>query len=66
MKVRFTETVLRDAQQSLLATRMPYSVFKDILQAMDKAGYYILNAGRQRSILFRYLNEDPWTVAQHS
>ena len=40
MKVRFTETVLRDAQQSLLATRMPYEKFAGILSTMDKAGYY--------------------------
>jgi oxaloacetate decarboxylase alpha subunit len=62
MKVRFTETVLRDAQQSLLATRMPYSVFKDILQAMDKAGYYALECwgGATFDSCLRYLNEDPW------
>ena len=39
-KVQFTETVLRDANQSLIATRLPYSKFADILPTMDKAGYY--------------------------
>ena len=38
--IQFTETVLRDAQQSLLATRMPFSKFEAILPALDKAGYY--------------------------
>ena len=39
-KVQFTETVLRDANQSLIATRLPYSKFESILETMDKAGYY--------------------------
>ena len=39
-KVLFTETVLRDANQSLIATRMPYSKFADILPTMNQAGYY--------------------------
>ena len=39
-KVQFTETVMRDANQSLMATRLPYADFKDILPVMDKAGYY--------------------------
>ena len=62
MKVRFTETVLRDAQQSLLATRMPYNVFQDILRAIDKAGYYSLECwgGATFDSCLRYLNEDPW------
>ena len=37
-KVQITETVLRDANQSLMATRLPYSDFAEILPAMDKAG----------------------------
>ena len=36
-KVQFTETVLRDANQSLIATRLPYSKFEPILETMDKA-----------------------------
>ena len=39
-QIRITETVLRDAQQSLIATRMPFGDFEDILSEMDKAGYY--------------------------
>ena len=39
-KVQITETVLRDANQSLMATRLPYADYEDILETMDKAGYY--------------------------
>ena len=39
-KVQFTETVLRDAQQSLIATRLRYDQFEPILEKIDKAGYY--------------------------
>ena len=39
-KVQFTETILRDANQSLMATRLPYADYADILPEMDKAGYY--------------------------
>ena len=38
--VQFVETVLRDANQSLIATRMPYSKFEPILETMDRAGFY--------------------------
>jgi oxaloacetate decarboxylase alpha subunit len=62
MKVKFTETVLRDAQQSLLATRMPYEKFEKILSSMDKAGYYSMEVwgGATFDSCLRYLNEDPW------
>ena len=36
-KVQFTETVLRDANQSLIATRLPYDKFEPILETMDQA-----------------------------
>ena len=60
--VRITETVLRDAQQSLLATRMPYAKFRDILPTMDKAGYYSVECwgGATFDSCLRYLDEDPW------
>ena len=38
--IKITETVLRDAHQSLLATRMPLSDMLPILGEMDKVGYY--------------------------
>lgn len=62
MKVNFTETVLRDANQSLIATRMPFSDFEPILGKMDKAGYYSLECwgGATFDSCLRYLNEDPW------
>ncbi|MBB5183566.1 pyruvate carboxylase subunit B [Catenisphaera adipataccumulans] len=61
-KVQITETVLRDAQQSLIATRMPRSDFADILETMDNAGYYSLECwgGATFDSCLRYLNEDPW------
>ena len=62
MKVNFTETVLRDANQSLIATRMPIEKFRDILPTLDKAGYYSLECwgGATFDSCLRYLNEDPW------
>ncbi len=62
MKVQFTETALRDANQSLIATRLPYSEFEGILETMDKAGYYSLECwgGATFDSCLRYLDEDPW------
>ena len=37
-KINITETVLRDANQSLCATRIPIEDFVDILETMDQAG----------------------------
>lgn len=61
-KVQFTETVLRDANQSLIATRMPMDVMKPILSTMDKAGYYSVECwgGATFDSCLRYLSEDPW------
>lgn len=60
--VQFTETVLRDANQSLIATRMPMEVMKPILSTMDKAGYYSVECwgGATFDSCLRYLSEDPW------
>ena len=62
MRVKFTETVLRDANQSLIATRMPFSDFDGILEILDKAGFYSLECwgGATFDSCLRYLNEDPW------
>ena len=62
LKVQFTETILRDANQSLIATRMPFSDFEPILGELDKAGYYSLECwgGATFDSCLRYLNEDPW------
>jgi len=61
-KVQFTETVLRDANQSLIATRLPYNKFESILSTLDAAGYYSLECwgGATFDVCLRYLNEDPW------
>ena len=61
-KVQFTETVLRDASQSLVATRMSYEQFKPILETIDKAGYYSVECwgGATFDVCLRFLNEDPW------
>ena len=61
-KVQFTETVLRDANQSLMATRMAYSDMEGILSTMDKAGYYSVECwgGATFDSCLRYLDEDPW------
>lgn len=61
-KINFTETVLRDSQQSLIATRMPYEDFEDILEIMDQAGYYSLECwgGATFDASLRYLGENPW------
>ena len=61
-KVQFTETVLRDANQSLMATRMPFADMEGILSTMDKAGYYSVECwgGATFDSGLRYLDEDPW------
>lgn len=62
MKVNIIETILRDANQSLIATRMPFSDVEEILETLDKAGYYSLECwgGATFDSCLRYLNEDPW------
>ena len=62
MKIGFTETVLRDANQSLIATRLPYEKFEPILETIDRAGYYSVECwgGATFDVCLRFLNEDPW------
>ena len=61
-KVGITETILRDANQSLIATRLPYEKFEGILEEMDKAGFYSVECwgGATFDVCLRFLNEDPW------
>lgn len=61
-KIGITETVLRDAHQSLIATRMRTDEFVDILEKMDKIGYHSLECwgGATFDSCLRFLNEDPW------
>lgn len=61
-KVRITETALRDAHQSLIATRMSTEDMLPILDQMDAAGYWALEmwGGATFDSCMRFLNEDPW------
>lgn len=61
-EVRVNETVLRDAHQSLMATRMSTEDMLPIVEKMDKAGYYALECwgGATYDSAIRFLNEDPW------
>ena len=61
-QMHITETVLRDAQQSLIATRMPFEDFEGILDEMDQAGYHSIECwgGATFDSCLRYLHEDPW------
>lgn len=61
-KVRITETVLRDAHQSLIATRMTTDEMLPILEKLDNVGYNALEAwgGATFDACMRFLNEDPW------
>lgn len=61
-KVRFTETALRDAHQSLLATRMRTRDMVPVAEELDNVGYYSIEAwgGATFDTCIRYLNEDPW------
>ncbi len=70
-KILVTETALRDAHQSLIATRMTTEEMLPILDKMDKIGYYSLECwgGATFDSCLRFLNEDPWdrlrTIRDH-
>lgn len=61
-KIKITETVLRDAHQSLLATRMKTEEMLPIAEKMDQVGYYSLEmwGGATFDASLRFLAEDPW------
>ena len=61
-KPTITEVVLRDGQQSLIATRMKTEDMKPILSKMDKVGYSSVEVwgGATYDCCLRFLNEDPW------
>ncbi len=61
-KVGITETVLRDAHQSLIATRMKIDDMLPILEKLDSVGYHSLEAwgGAIFDACLRFLDEDPW------
>ena len=61
-KVGITETIIRDAHQSLIATRMTTDEILPALPLMDKVGYHSIEAwgGATFDACLRFLNEDPW------
>lgn len=61
-RVKITETILRDAHQSLIATRMKTDEMLPILEKLDNVGYHSLEAwgGATFDSCLRFLNEDPW------
>ena len=61
-KILFTETILRDAHQSLIATRMKTEEMVPILHVLDDVGYNALECwgGATFDASVRFLNEDPW------
>ena len=61
-KANITEVVLRDGQQSLIATRMKTSDMLPVLKLLDKVGYSSLEVwgGATYDCCLRYLNENPW------
>lgn len=70
-QIKITETALRDAHQSLIATRMSMDDMLPILDKLDKVGYYSLECwgGATFDSCLRFLNEDPWerlrTIRKH-
>ena len=61
-KVKLTDLVLRDAHQSLFATRMVTADMLPICDKLDKVGFFALEAwgGATFDSCIRFLNEDPW------
>src|SRR5512136_1411804 len=61
-KIGITELVLRDAHQSLFATRMRTEDMLPILSKMDKVGYWAVEmwGGATFDVPLRFLNQDPW------
>ncbi len=60
--IGITETILRDAHQSLIATRMPTSEMLPIIDKMDKVGFHSVECwgGATFDSCLRFLKEDPW------
>ncbi|MEW8972991.1 MAG: oxaloacetate decarboxylase subunit alpha [Tissierellaceae bacterium] len=60
--IKITETALRDAHQSLIATRMTTEDMLPIVEKLDKVGFHALEVwgGATFDTCLRYLNEDPW------
>ena len=63
--VKITETILRDAHQSLIATRMTTEQMLPIVEKMDKVGYHAVECwgGATFDASLRFLKEDPWGIS---
>jgi oxaloacetate decarboxylase alpha subunit len=61
-KIKVTDTTLRDAHQSLWATRMRTEDMLPIIGKMDQVGYHAMEVwgGATFDVCMRYLDEDPW------
>lgn len=61
-QIKITETILRDAHQSLIATRMPLDDMLPMLEDLDNVGYYSCEVwgGATFDACIRFLDEDPW------
>ena len=61
-KIRFMETILRDGQQSQIATRMPIEDMVPVLEGLDACGFESMEVwgGATFDSCLRFLNEDPW------
>ncbi|MEM6988221.1 MAG: oxaloacetate decarboxylase, partial [Pseudomonadota bacterium] len=60
--LKLTELVLRDAHQSLFATRLRIADMLPVCEAIDQAGYWSVESwgGATFDSCIRYLGEDPW------
>ena len=60
--IKITETIFRDAHQSLIATRMRTEDMLPIAEKMDKVGFHALEVwgGATFDACLRFLKEDPW------
>jgi len=61
-KLKIMETAIRDGQQSLIATRMPFSDMEPALAMLDGVGYDAVECwgGATFDACIRFLDEDPW------
>ena len=62
MGIQITDTTLRDAHQSLIATRMRTADMLPIAEDLDRVGFFSLEVwgGATFDTCIRFLNEDPW------
>ena len=66
-KIGITETALRDAHQSIMATRLRTEDMIPVAERMDEVGYHSLEVwgGATFDTCMRFLDEDPWERLPH-